>query len=66
VNRDIFFEEEKQQKIEAQKKDNAERKRKNIEDAEKAKADAGIMDINDLTQQFNTALHPSEGAIRDA
>jgi hypothetical protein len=66
VNRDIFFEEEKQQKIEAQKKDNAERKRKNLEDAEKAKADAGIMDINDLTQQFNTALHPSEGAIRDA
>jgi hypothetical protein len=65
VNRDIFFEEEKQQKIEAQRKENEERRRKNLEDAKKAKEDAGIMEISDLTQQFNTALHPSEGAIRD-
>jgi hypothetical protein len=62
VNRDIFFEEEKQQKIEAQKKENAER-RKAVENEKKDKA---IMDIGDLTQQFNTPLHPSEGAIRDA
>jgi hypothetical protein len=62
VNRDIFFEEEKQQKIEAQKKENAERKKKALEDSKK---DGGVMDISDLTEQFNTALHPSEGAIRD-
>ena len=62
VNRDIFFEEEKQLKIEAQRKENAERK-KAIENEKKDKA---IMDISDLTQQFNTPLHPAEGAIRDA
>jgi hypothetical protein len=62
VNRDIFFEEEKQQKIEAQKKENAERKKA----LENEKKDKAIMDIGDLTQQFNTPLHPAEGAIRDA
>jgi hypothetical protein len=62
VNRDIFFEEEKQLKIENQKKENAAR-RKALEDEKK---DNGIMDMADLTAQFNTALHPSEGAIRDA
>jgi len=63
VNRDIFFEEEKQQKIENQKKENAERKAKALEDSKK---DSGFLEIADLTEQFNTALHPSEGAIRDA
>ena len=62
MNRDIFFEEEKQQKIDNQKKENAARK-KALEDEKK---DNGVMDISDLTAQFNTALHPSEGAIRDA
>jgi hypothetical protein len=63
VNRDIFFEEEKQQKIENQKKENAERRAKSLEDS---KRDSGVLEISDLTAQFNTALHPSEGAIRDA
>ena len=63
VNRDIFFDEEKQQKIEAQKKENAARKAKVLEEK---KADEGVVDIDDLTRQFETALHPSEGAIRDA
>ena len=63
VNRDIFFEEEKQLKIETQKKENAARKAKAVEDA--AKADDGVATIADLTQQFDTPLHPSEGAIRD-
>jgi len=62
VNRDIFFDEEKQLKIETQRKENAERKAKSIEDSKK---DAGVVDIDDLTQEFNTPLHPSEGAIRD-
>ena len=61
VNRDIFFDEEKQQKIEAQKKENAAR-RKAIENEKK---DSGVLEISDLTKQFETALHPSEGAIRD-
>ena len=63
VNRDIFFDEEKQQKIEAQKKENAARRAKALDDK---KADEGVVDISDLTQQFDTPLHPSEGAIRDA
>jgi hypothetical protein len=63
VNRDIFFEEEKQQKIETQKKENEARKKKALEDS---KRDSGVMDLKDLTEQFNTPLHPSEGAIRDA
>jgi hypothetical protein len=63
VNRDIFFDEEKQQKIEAQKKENAARRAKALEDQ---KADAGTVDVSDLTKQFDTPLHPSEGAIRDA
>jgi len=64
VNRDIFFDEEKQQKIEKQKKENAERRQKNLEDA--AKADSAVATIQDLQSQFDTPLHPSEGAIRDA
>jgi hypothetical protein len=63
VNRDIFFEEEKQQKIEAQKKENDQRRKQAVEDQ---KRDAGVAQLTDLTEQFNTALHPSEGAIRDA
>jgi hypothetical protein len=63
VNRDIFFDEEKQQKIEAQKKENAARKAKALEEK---KADEGVVGIADLTRQFDTPLHPSEGAIRDA
>ena len=61
VNKDIFFEEEKAEKIKAQKLANEETKRKNALE----KQDRAIMDISDLEQQFNTALHPSEGAIRD-
>jgi hypothetical protein len=62
VNRDIFFEEEKAQKIENQRKENAERKKKTLEDQ---KRDSGVISIDDLTEQFNMPLHPSEGAIRD-
>jgi glutamyl-tRNA reductase len=64
VNRDIFFEEEKAQKIEAQRKENAERRRKNLEDSSQERS--ATLSIADLTKQFDTPLHPSEGAIRDA
>jgi len=63
VNRDIFFEEEKAAKIEAQKKENAARKQKALEDAKK---DSGSADVDDLAASFDKAVHPSEGAIRDA
>ena len=63
MNRDIFFEEEKQAKIEAQKKENAERKKKALEDAKK---DAGVADVDDLAASFEKAVHPAEGgAPRD-
>jgi hypothetical protein len=62
VNRDMFFEEEKQQKIEAQKKENAARKQKALEDAKK---DSGSADVDDLAASFDKAVHPSEGALRD-
>jgi hypothetical protein len=61
VNRDIFFEEEKAEKIKAQKEENAKR-RKELEDAKK---DSGILEIADIQKEFDTPLHPSEGAIRD-
>ena len=57
VNRDIFFEEEKQAKIEAQKKENAERK--------KLLADKGEVELSDLKQTFETPVHPAEGGLRD-
>ena len=57
------FEEEKQLKIDAQKKENADRKKKVLEDKKK---DSGVLSIDDLTAQFNMPLHPSEGAIRDS
>ncbi len=62
VNRDIFFEDEKAEKIKAQKEENARRKKAN----EDAKKDAGVLEISDLQKEFDTPLHPSEGAIRDA
>jgi len=65
VNKDIFFEEEKAEKIKNQRLANDETKRKNALLLDQEKADKGLMDISDLEQQFNTALHPSEGAIRD-
>jgi hypothetical protein len=63
VNREIFFEEEKQAKIEAQRKENAERKKKALEDAKK---DAGVADTDDLSSAISTNVHPAEGgAPRD-
>lgn len=63
VNKDIFFEEEKAQKIEAQRKENAERKKKALEDAKK---DAGVADTQDLADAISSNVHPAEGgAPRD-
>jgi hypothetical protein len=63
VNKDIFFEEEKASKIEAQRKENADRKKKALEDAKK---DAGVADTQDLAESISTNVHPVEGgAPRD-
>jgi hypothetical protein len=63
VNREIFFEEEKQAKMEAQRKENAERKRKALEDAKK---DAGVADTSDIANSLIENIHPAEGgAPRD-
>jgi hypothetical protein len=55
VNKDIFFDERKNEKIEDQKKENARRRAEAA--AEKAAAEKSIMDA--------PAIHPTEGAIRD-
>jgi hypothetical protein len=55
VNKDIFFDERKNEKIEDQKKENAKRRQAALE--EKAAAEKSIMDA--------PAIHPTEGAIRD-
>jgi hypothetical protein len=63
VNREIFFEEEKAQRIETQKKENAERRKKALEDAKK---DAGVADTSDIGQAIENNVHPAEGgAPRD-
>jgi len=54
VNKDIFFDERKNEKIEDQKKENAKRR---AEAAEKAAAEKSIMDA--------APAHPTEGAIRE-
>ena len=63
VNRDIFFEEEKAAKVKAQLAQNEETRKQNA--LEKEKEEKGLMDMSDLQKQFDTPLHPSEGAIRD-
>lgn len=60
VNREIFFEEEKAQRIETQKKENAERHRKNLEDA---KADANVADTSDIGRAIENNVHPAEGGV---
>jgi hypothetical protein len=56
VNKDIFFEERKAEKIEDQKKENARRREQALKDKE-AESAVAILD--------NPPVHPSEGAIRE-
>jgi len=53
ANREIFFEEEKAEKIKNQRIENEMRKSKALEDSK------------ELTNALETAVHPAEGAIRD-
>ena len=58
VNREIFFEEEKAEKIKAQKEENEKRKRQALEDQ-------GVVEAKQLEDAIQTAVHPTEGANRD-
>ena len=59
VNKDIFFEERKNEKIEEQKKEN-DKKRK------QALADKGQAELTDIKQVLeNAPVHPAEGGIRE-
>jgi hypothetical protein len=63
VNRDIFFEEEKAEKIKKQREENKKRQEKLLEDAKK---DAGVADASDLSAAISSNVHPAEGgAARD-
>ena len=58
VNKEIFFEEEKAEKIKAQKEENEKRRKQALEDA-------GQTDLKQLADTLDTPVHPSEGAVRD-
>jgi len=58
VNREIFFEEEKAEKIRLQKEEN-EKKRK------QAFTDQGLADTRQIEDALQSSVHPSEGGIRD-
>jgi hypothetical protein len=59
VNREIFFEEEKAEKIRKQKEENLAR-------SKKAKEDAGLADTQDLKNALEAPpVHPAEGGIRE-
>jgi len=59
VNREIFFEEEKAEKIKKQREENEKRKKKALEDA-------GETDTSGLSNAISSNVHPSEGgAPRD-
>jgi hypothetical protein len=58
VNREIFFEEEKSEKIKAQKEENERRRKQALEDA-------GQADLKQLADSIELPVHPSEGALRD-
>lgn len=62
ANREIFFEEEKAEKIRKQREENEKRKAKALEDSKK---DAGVADTSDLKTMLETPVHPAEGGIRD-
>jgi hypothetical protein len=59
VNRDIFFEEEKAEKIKQQREENKKRQ-------QQALADAGLTDAQNLSSAISSNVHPAEGgAPRD-
>lgn len=64
TNREIFFEEEKAAKIDKQKKENAERTRKTIQDLA-AETNAPVSEARQIQDVIETPVHPAEGGVRD-
>jgi hypothetical protein len=63
ANREIFFEEEKAEKMKKQREENKLRQQKALDDAKK---DAGVADTADLSAAISSNVHPAEGgAPRD-
>jgi hypothetical protein len=58
VNKEIFFEEEKAEKMKAQKEENERRRQQNLEDA-------GKMDLKSLSDTIQEGVHPTEGGLRE-
>jgi len=58
VNKDIFFDERKQEQIDEQKKENERRRRAALEDK-------GLTDMTGIKNALEDAVHPAEGGIRD-
>ena len=56
ANREMFFEEEKAEKIKNQRVENEKRKAKALEESQETKA---------LKDSLETPIHPSEGGIRE-
>jgi hypothetical protein len=65
MNKELFFEEEKSEKIKKQRLENDTRKKMAaLEDAEKK--DTGVVESSDVQQSIETPIHPTEGgALRD-
>lgn len=62
VNKEIFFEEEKSEKIKKQREENEARRKMALHDAQ---ADAGVTDSQTLQDSIETPVHPSEGGVRE-
>lgn len=62
VNKEIFFEEEKSEKIRKQREENSARNKKAIEDKEAESAKSEAQQIQDIIE---TPVHPAEGGVRD-
>jgi len=58
VNKDIFFDERKQEQIDEQKKENERRRKAALEDK-------GLTDMAGIKNALEDAVHPAEGGIRD-
>jgi len=62
INKELFFEEEKAEKIKAQREENEKRRKQALENA---KQDSGVADTSDISNAITTNVHPAEGGLRD-
>jgi hypothetical protein len=62
VNKEIFFEEEKSEKIRKQREENSARNKKALADKEAESVQSEAQQIQDIIE---TPVHPAEGGVRD-